>query len=206
MDHFEGDTGYTKLVVDLSNNTSYLTDLYESSTASFISDAQESTTENTWSDGDHLVLLRSLYWPQGSKYYNADVVTVGKISYTAEAVEQLKIGSFLTVNGGNEKIYSITKKTDGYCINDVYYLRYNASENVYDIECPAGGVYGTLDGAGTLQLDENAVVDLANIGGNSNMTIDDYFLNYYFMYDSPVFKITTKNNVIVSAEFVQEYR
>lgn len=37
MDHFEGDTGYTKLVVDLGSNTSYLTDLYDSTTASFIS-------------------------------------------------------------------------------------------------------------------------------------------------------------------------
>lgn len=37
MDHFEGDSGYTKLVVDLSSNTSWLENLYDSTNASFVS-------------------------------------------------------------------------------------------------------------------------------------------------------------------------
>lgn len=37
MDRFEGDSGYTKLVVDLSSETSWLENLYDSTTASFVS-------------------------------------------------------------------------------------------------------------------------------------------------------------------------
>ena len=163
----------------------------------------DSFTGSEWYDGEHVVRINAFYWLHSSPTYQMDVTVYIEERMSRDYAEGLSVGDTMFGGEGDTMvtISSIEKTGSGYSINHgEYLLEYDADEEDYRIRSDGGYAYSSAE-YGVVSWAKDATLKVPDTFGDAGtLSAMDVF---NWNYKDYLVEITTKNDVVISAEVVK---